>query len=92
MRIVTWNCNLSLARKLDALLGLQPDIAIIQECEAALPVPQGYGFQWRGDNSRKGLGVLTRGLKVVLSPAGMDEWTYFFPLTLPEVQLRVLAT
>lgn len=32
MRVVTWNCCMALHRKFDALLRLQPDIAIICEC------------------------------------------------------------
>jgi hypothetical protein len=31
MRIVAWNCNMALDRKVDTLLGLAPDIAIIGE-------------------------------------------------------------
>src|SRR5262245_9106957 len=32
MRLATWNCSMALHRKFDAMLGLQPDIAIICEC------------------------------------------------------------
>ena len=32
MRIVAWNCNMALDRKIDALLALKPDIAIVAEC------------------------------------------------------------
>jgi exodeoxyribonuclease-3 len=32
MRIVAWNCNMALERKLDGLLALDPDIAVISEC------------------------------------------------------------
>jgi hypothetical protein len=32
MRIVAWNCNMALERKIDVLLGLAPDIAIVCEC------------------------------------------------------------
>ena len=39
MRIVTWNCNRQLGRKLGSLLDLSPDVAIIQECERNLAVP-----------------------------------------------------
>src|SRR5947207_15932584 len=32
MRLATWNCSMALHRKLDAMLRLQPDIAVICEC------------------------------------------------------------
>ena len=90
MRIVTWNCRLSLRKKLPKLMSLQPDIAVIQECERDLLVPEGYEYRWRGDDARKGLGVLSRsGLTsdVCASP----EWTYFLPVYIPAKKLRVLA-
>jgi exonuclease III len=92
MRLVTWNCNLSLGRKLDLLLQLEPDVAVIQECEEALVVPTGYGFRWRGNNPKKGLGVIVKRQAVVVSPLLQDEWTYFLPLTFPESGIRLLAT
>jgi len=32
MRIVAWNCNMALDRKIEVLLALKPDIAIVSEC------------------------------------------------------------
>ncbi|MEM7197146.1 MAG: endonuclease/exonuclease/phosphatase family protein, partial [Pseudomonadota bacterium] len=65
MRIVAWNCNMALHRKWDALLALQPDIAVISEVATpdilyartkdALPP---MAMQWCGNNPHKGLGVL----------------------------------
>lgn len=92
MRLVTWNCNLSLGRKLDLVLALNPDLAVIQECEKSLTVPTGYVFSWRGNNPNKGLGVLARKQEVVVNPLMRDEWTYFLPLTLPDARVRLLAT
>ena len=65
MRIVIWNCAMKLrGAKLSALEGLQPDIAIVPECESPqrlwgkqpllAPIP----MEWIGDNEQKGLGVL----------------------------------
>jgi len=31
MRLVTWNCNMAMPRKVDALLNLKPDVAVICE-------------------------------------------------------------
>lgn len=33
MRLVTWNCQGGLHRKIAAIEALEPDLAIIQECE-----------------------------------------------------------
>lgn len=92
MRVVTWNCNLSLAKKLDSLLELDPDVAVIQECEQDLKVPEGYSYIWSGNNPRKGLGVLAKNLKIVLEPSWQKEWTYFLPISIPEKNLRLVAT
>lgn len=34
MRLITWNCGGGYRNKIDKILDLQPDIAIIQECES----------------------------------------------------------
>jgi exonuclease III len=92
MRFVTWNCNLRLAGKIDALLRLEPDLAVVQECEEDLQTPDGYVYVWRGNNPRKGLGVLCRGKEVAVEPFARSEWTYYLPLVVRERGLRVLAT
>jgi exodeoxyribonuclease-3 len=75
MRLVAWNCNMALHRKLDALLSLNPDVAVISEC-ASLETLQARGldildpetFLWIGNNPNKGLGIATfNGFRV--SPA-----------------------
>ena len=32
MRLVAWNCNMALHRKLDPLLALKADIVVLSEC------------------------------------------------------------
>ena len=32
VKLVAWNCNMALDRKVDGLLALKPDIAVISEC------------------------------------------------------------
>ena len=63
MRLVAWNCAMAFHRKADALLALEPDVAVIGECANAdhlaakapgLPSPI-----WMGNNQHKGLGVFT---------------------------------
>ena len=88
MRIVSWNCNLTLQRKLTALLALDPTVAIIQECERDLQVPDGYTYHWRGVNPKKGLGVLTRDEAAHVAPEASDQWAFFLPVVLPTFNLK----
>jgi exodeoxyribonuclease-3 len=67
LRIVTWNCNMALRHKFEALLSLRPDVAIIQEC-AEPDGDAGRGWlpacrdaDWIGFNAQKGLGIFTFG-------------------------------
>jgi len=63
MRIVTWNCQMGLDKKMDALLSLNPDVAVVPECseKAAIALPQrGFNTLWFGCNQHKGLGVICR--------------------------------
>ena len=32
MRLIAWNCNMAFHRKVEPLLALRPDIAVISEC------------------------------------------------------------
>jgi exodeoxyribonuclease III len=58
LRIVGWNANRAFQRKLPPLLALNPDVAVISECERDVVVPDGATFAWVGDHPRMGLGVL----------------------------------
>ena len=65
MRLVAWNCNMALHRKLEALRRLEPDIAIISECACperlrTLGALDAVSTDpvWVGDNPTKGLAVL----------------------------------
>jgi len=60
LRIVTWNCGMALARKAPSLLGLHPDIAVVQECsKKSVDALHGHGFSglWFGANPNKGVAV-----------------------------------
>lgn len=64
MRVATWNCAMALHRKFDAMLRLQPDIAVVCECaepkrlqELVGSVAFGLDAVWIGDNRNKGLAV-----------------------------------
>jgi exodeoxyribonuclease-3 len=63
MRIVVWNCAMSLHTKWEHLFALRPDIAVIAECAeptilwSKLNCEPTCDVQWVGDNPNKGLGV-----------------------------------
>ncbi len=66
MRLVTWNCNMALHRKIDALLALEPDIAVVSECampEILRSRERASWIEsepvWIGENRNKGLAVFT---------------------------------
>jgi exonuclease III len=92
MRIVTWNSNRAFGKKASALLELDPDVAIIQECERDFVTPAGYKYLWIGALPHMGLGVLTRDQEARIDPGPKEEWTFFMPVTLPVLNLRLLAT
>lgn len=59
LRIVSWNCAMGLRRKLDPLLSLEPDIAVIPEAsEKDLRAIDAPFTAWFGTNVTKGLGVV----------------------------------
>jgi len=64
MRLVAWNCNMALHRKVDALRALRPDVAVISECAepsilAARSAADWIEAEpvWIGRNATKGLGI-----------------------------------
>ena len=67
MKIITWNCNMAYRNKANAILVLQPDIVVVQECEnpEKLKFPPGTpepaDMIWYGDNPNKGVGVFSYG-------------------------------
>jgi len=67
MRLVAWNCNMALHRKVDALLALRPDIAVISECAEPIRLRTRSAHDWLenepvwvGDNPSKGLAVIAQ--------------------------------
>ena len=61
MRIVAWNCAMALHRKIDALMALRPDLAVISEAAEPrrlldrAPALADASLVWVGRNSHKGL-------------------------------------
>jgi exodeoxyribonuclease-3 len=65
MRLVAWNCNMALHRKLAALMALRPDVAVLSECASPERLTERLGegaldgaSVWIGANHDKGLAVL----------------------------------
>ena len=66
VRIVTWNCGIALARKAPSLLGLHPDIAVVQECsKKSVDVLHSHGFSglWFGATPNKTWSLLQEGVR-----------------------------
>ena len=63
MKIVNWNCNGALRKKLSAISALRADVYVIQECEdpARCSAPEyrawATNYLWVGTNKNKGLGI-----------------------------------
>jgi hypothetical protein len=87
LRIVTWNCNMALRHKFEALLSLRPDVAIIQEC-AEPGAGNHRGWQpacrdadWIGFNAQKGLGIFTFGdLTLSKHPSYAENFSLYLPV------------
>lgn len=66
MKIVSWNCNGALRKKLAAVRDLDADVYVIQECEDPARCESdeyrswASNHLWIGDNKNKGLGVFAR--------------------------------
>lgn len=66
MRIVSWNCNGALRKKLGALTALDADVYVIQECEDPARCPDATYRRWAenhlwvGPQKNRGLGVFAR--------------------------------
>lgn len=65
MKIITWNCNGALRRKLDKVDSFNADILVIQECEnpeeSTDSLREWAGdYLWTGENKNRGIGVFPK--------------------------------
>jgi len=100
MRLATWNCSMALHRKFDAMLGLQPDIAIICECAEPQRLQAWAGLDgigaetvWVGDNCNKGLAVFAfNGYRVSLAQPFHARLRHLAPIRVSgPVEFNLLA-
>lgn len=64
MKLVTWNCQGAFRRKYPALAALQPDLAVVQECESLERIPWKQGNApthafWYGEKPTRGVGIFS---------------------------------
>lgn len=86
MRIVSWNCNGALRKKIDQLLKLDADIYVVQECEDPSQCKDMHykswanNYLWIGNSKNKGLGIFCK-KDILLTPLEWesDGLEYFLP-------------
>lgn len=89
MRLVFWNCNMAFHRKVDALLRLRPDIAVISECacpdvlaERGADSLTDAAVLWVGGNRNKGLGVFAfNGFRITRHEPFYPTLRYVLPVS-----------
>jgi hypothetical protein len=89
MRIVVWNCNMALHKKLDAPARIAPDVVVLPEAGEPSRLPERMvsaatrTYEWIGGISYKGFGVMAFApfeLEPACLPDRNLEWV--LPLTL----------
>ncbi|HNU66593.1 MAG TPA: hypothetical protein PKL42_05640 [Methylotenera sp.] len=91
MKIISWNCNGALRKKLEPISAFNADIYIIQECEDRAKINdknyQSWAGQylWYGHNKNKGVGVFAKnGFSLTPLPLESGRLEYFLPFKVNE--------
>lgn len=86
MKIVNWNCNGALRKKLQPISVFDADLYIIQECENPAETKDKNYYSWAGDylwfghNKNKGIGVFAKnGFTLEPIPLESAPLEYFLP-------------
>ena len=88
VRLVAWNCNMALHRKVDALMALRPDVAVISECAAPARLAERMARDWPGSppvwigaNRDKGLAVFAfNGYRALLADGYRPSLKFIAPV------------
>jgi endonuclease/exonuclease/phosphatase family metal-dependent hydrolase len=93
MRIVSWNCNMGFEKKRDAVMSLQPDILVLQECSAKDIANTDAPFKhWVGSNTHKGLAIIGFAThEYTIDSSYTQEWPWFLPVRVDKVPLHILG-
>ena len=92
LRIVSWNCNMALARKAGHLLALQPDIAVVLECSDSSSLDGMAQVAWTGLYPRKGMAVFARPeLTGVVAEAPEEARRWCLPIRFDGLDLDLVA-
>ena len=88
MKIITWNCNLSFAKKYEHLESMDADILIIQECEKLKEdYFSGRKFFWTGRIENKGLGILIKDDNAFVHPSNNTNLINFLPIQYDDLKI-----
>nr|HET6902514.1 endonuclease/exonuclease/phosphatase family protein [Ktedonobacteraceae bacterium] len=93
MRIVSWNCNMGFEKKRDAIMRLQPDILVLQECSAKdIENTDAPCKHWVGSNKHKGMAIIGfANHEYHIDGLYTEEWPWFLPLRVDDVPLHILG-
>ena len=99
MRILVWNINMAVHKKIALLQQLAPDLAVLPECAspevivAKCPEFTFTDAQWQERSRHKGLGVFSFGnVRLTRSPAFDPRFEVFLPLRVTgPIQFHLLA-
>lgn len=97
MRIVSWNCNGALRKKLPLLQALKADLYIVQECEDPMRSSSeeyrswAQNHLWVGLNKNRGLGVFAEpAIQLKIAPLDSEPLELFLPCVINE-SINLLA-